>query len=72
MQNLLPIVTIAHRCGNSGANRLKPAAGKITAMKAVLALFKKSYVRKFSFQSQFANAAARTDGELGPAGLDLY
>ena len=68
----MPIVTIAHRCENLGTTRLNPAAGKITAMKAVLALFKKSYVRKFSFQSQFANAAARTGGELGPLGLDLY
>ena len=30
----MPIVTIAHRGGNSGTNRLNPAAGKITAMQS--------------------------------------
>ena len=69
----MPILTIAHRCDNSGTNRLNPAAGKIAAMQSGSSAFlKKSYVRKFSFQNQFANAAARTGGELGPLGLDLY
>ena len=69
----MPIVTIAHRCENSRTNRFNPAAGKITAMQSGSSAFlKKGYVRKFSFQSQFANAAARTGGELGPLGLDLY
>ena len=69
----MPIVTIARRCENSGTNRRNPAAGKITAMQSgSSALQKKGYVRKFSLQSQFANVAAKTGGELGPLSLDLY
>ena len=41
MQNLLPIVTIAHRCENSGTNRLNPATGKITAMQSGSSAFVK-------------------------------
>ena len=69
----MPIVTIAHRCENSGINRLNPAAGKDNGdAKRFWRFSKKGYARKFSFQSQFANAAVRTGGELGPLGLDLY
>ena len=34
MQNIIPIVTIANRYENLGANRLNPVAGKITAMQS--------------------------------------
>ena len=69
----MPIVTIAHRCENSGTNRLNPAAGKITAMQSGSSAFlRKIMFGNSHFRSQFANAADRTGGELGPLGLDLY
>ena len=40
----MPIVTIAHRCENSGTNRLNPAAGKITAMQRGSSAFLKKVV----------------------------
>ena len=37
----MPIVTIAHRCENSGINRLNPAAGNITTMQRGPSVFLK-------------------------------
>ena len=37
----MSIVTIAHRCENSGTNRVNPAAGKITAMQSSSSAFLK-------------------------------
>ena len=52
----MPIVTIAHRCENSGTNRLNPAAGKIAAMQSGSSAFTK----KVMFGSSHSKVSSPT------------
>ena len=63
MQNLMPIVTIAHRCENSGTNRLNPAAGKITAMQSGSS----SFLKKVVFGSSHSKVSSTTSPVLAAA-----
>ena len=52
----MPIVTIAHRCENSGTTRLNPAAGKITAMQSCSSAF----LKRVKFGSSHSKVSSPT------------
>ena len=52
----MPIVTIAHRCDNSGTKRLNPAARKTTAMQSG----SRAFLEKIMFGSSHSKASSPT------------
>ena len=62
----MPIVTIAHRCENSGTNRHNPAAGKITAMQSGSS----ASLKKVNVETKRAKFAAGSSGGVGELTLE--